>query len=153
MGKIKVKGMKGLQKKSLVVSLVTSLGKRKDIVVAEVEKLKFDKRKRGNKKYVTLCRIGNMPYISLTKNIQTGGYSVVFQGGGHYYWLPLDDYDRLRLIDAILYIIYHDIMISRTLNFTPETESRLLKLKRKVAAAKAAYKKHLAKVRQHGFKV
>lgn len=145
--------MKGLQKKSLVVSLVTPTGKRRDIVIAEVDQLKFDKRKKGNKKYVTLCRIGNMPYIAVTQHVVTGRYSIVFQGGGHYYWLPLDDYDRLRLIDTILYILYHDIMISRTLNFTPETESRLLKLKRKVAAAKAAYKKHLAKVKQYGVKV
>jgi hypothetical protein len=154
---IRVKGKKGLQKKILRVTAITPTGEEIPVATAEVDSLLLDKRKRKkSKKYVELFRFGKYPYIAVTKHVITGRTSFVIRAGNHHYWIPLDKADDVKFL---AYYIY-----SNTLEYksTPESANFLkilfpkeliMHLKRKVAAAKAAYKKHLAKVRQHGFKV
>jgi hypothetical protein len=154
---IRIKGKKGLQKKILRVTAITPLGKEVEVATAEVDKLIIDRRKRRkNKKYVELFRFGKYPYIALTKHVITGRTSFVIRAGNHHYWIPLDKADEIKFL---AYYIY-----SNTLEYKSTLESEnflkisfpkeLIKhLRRKVIAARAAYKKHLRKVRQYGFRV
>ncbi len=152
---IKVKGLKGLQKKCLVVSILTAKGEEKRIAVAEVENLKLDlRRKRKNKKYVELARFGVYPYISVTKNVVTGKLSWNIRAGNHHYWLPFNYEDNLKLLLLALYSYSNTLEYKSIRDIILSVPMHALKyLERKVAAAKAAYKKHLAKVKQYGFKL
>ncbi|MEM2261231.1 MAG: hypothetical protein QXK24_02140 [Ignisphaera sp.] len=145
---IKVKGKKGLQKQALLISIVTPKGEEIPLAIAETPYKLVDKRKKRNKRYVELIRFGKYPYIAVTKNVVTGRLSWVVRAGQHHYWLPLDTYDLPKLLDLFLYsytleyksIDYIKIKI-------PKSVSRL---RMKVAAAKAAYLKHLKAKRRWG---
>jgi hypothetical protein len=152
---IKVKGKRGLQKKALRVTIVTPAGREVELVNAEVDSLIVDRRRRRrkNKKYVELFRFGTYPYIALTKNVVTGRVSWVVRAGNHHYWLPLDKPDELKLLLYILYsytLEYKSIDILEYDAVFKIPTAAIEHLRRKVAAAKAAYQKHLKAVRRIG---
>ena len=100
MGFIKATDTKGSQKSEIGVWIKTPSGKKVLNIIGEVEKLKRDRRRRRSSDFITLMTISREPRFVVSYNLSTHKLNLVFRGGVHFAYTPLDSEVLLKLLSV-----------------------------------------------------
>lgn len=100
--RIRASGTKGFQKSEVEVVVRGPTGKSRQILFAEVQNLKKDRRHKKRPEYVTFMSLSQHPRCDLTYNVATDRYSITFHSGFHHGYVVLDDLGEAALA-AVLY--------------------------------------------------
>ncbi|MGD0177593.1 MAG: hypothetical protein ABSA50_12930 [Candidatus Bathyarchaeia archaeon] len=91
MGYIRATGLKGSRKQQVKIELDNETGKPIFKIAGEVETLGLDKRRKKNRDCVTLSRLSQTPHFDLTYNLSSRQLKIMYHGGVHYAYFPLDE--------------------------------------------------------------
>jgi hypothetical protein len=90
MGYITATGLRGSRKQQVKIELDNETGRPIIKIAGEVETLGMDKRRKRNRDCVTLSRLSQTPHFDLTYNLSNRQLKIMYHGGIHYAYFPLD---------------------------------------------------------------
>ena len=103
---IRTAGLKGFPKSEVEVIVRSPSGQQRQVLIAELSKIRRDRRRRKRRDYVTVCSLSQEPRSDLTYNISTRCFSITFHMGYHHGYIKLDE-EREAAFIAVLYLLLH----------------------------------------------